>query len=416
MFGASSTLLAFPCPAQELALEDEATAEDREWIGGRPFGQWTRVTGDWGGIRTDLEDHGIEIAASYTADWATPMRGGLRYRDSYISLTDINVAFDLDTIAGLEKTFVYFDGYKIHGPSPSNDIGDAQGVSNIQGRNITQVAEMWIETWIGDHLRVKFGKVDFNSEFAFSEYSGDFINSTAAIPPSIVAYPTYPNPATSLNAFYQVDDTTYVGAGVYDGAGGDGINTGNKGLGGFFESEESDSWFLAAEVGTAWTGGGSWGSGRAALGVWHHTAKFTEFGGGQSDGSTGGWLTVEQQFVRENPDREEDSQGLYGFVTFGIADENVATFARTLAIGASWVGPLPSRDDDSIGLAIFHADLSDEPGSGTPRDETVFELTYKAQLTPAIILKPDLQFIRNPGGAAGVRDALAGLLRIEITL
>jgi len=42
------------------------------------------------------------------------------------------------------------------------------------------------------------------------------------------------------------------------------------------------------------------------------------------------------------------------------------------------------------------------------------ELFYKAQLTPYIMVQPDLQYIVNPGGEN--RDAFVGGLRFEVLL
>ncbi|HMQ21694.1 MAG TPA: carbohydrate porin [Planctomycetota bacterium] len=354
--------------AQDSVETERATVTAaREWIGGRPFSEWTRVSGDWGGYRTRLEEIGIEVAGSYTADWVSPLHGGQRSRDTYVSLTDVNVAFDLDTLLGLERSLLYVDAYQIHGRQPSNDIGDAQGVSNIQGPNTEQVAELWFETWVGERLRFKVGKVDFNSEFAFNEFGGDFVHSTVAITPSIVAYPTYPNPAAAFIAFCRLEESSYVSIGAFDGAGADGFKTGRKGLGGPFESTQSDSWFFACEVGTAWAGGNTWGSGRLALGAWHHSAQFAQFSGGTSDGSSGAWFTFEQVLHRENPEQQGDDQGLRGFVTLGFADDDVTLFGRTTTVGCSWVGPLERRDSDVLGLAMNNADLSDRSGAGTRR-------------------------------------------------
>ncbi len=123
---------------------------------------------------------GIEIAGGFTADFGGAVAGGQRHRGALSTLLDFNAAFDLEKLAGLPRTIAYVDAYQIEGRDLSNDIGDAQGVSNIQGLDVRQIAEVWVETWIGDQVRLKVGKVDFNSEFAFNEIGGEFINSTAA--------------------------------------------------------------------------------------------------------------------------------------------------------------------------------------------------------------------------------------------
>ncbi|MCB9875981.1 MAG: carbohydrate porin [Planctomycetes bacterium] len=393
-------------------MEAQEGGSEREWVGGAPFTQWTRCFGDLAGARSWLEDNGIEFAAGYVGDYAGTWSGNYGRRSALASLTDVNVAFDLEQLLGLPRTLAYIDAYSHVGRDPSRNIGDFQGLSNIEGPDLKQIAETWIETWL-DEFRVKVGKVDFNSEFGFVESSGEFVHSTAAVSPAIVNYPTYPNPAMSVNVFYTPSDRFYFGAAIYDGALADGINTGTQGPATFFSSDRSNAWFLCAEVGYAWSGGGTWGSGRAALGAFHDTGNFARFDGGNDDGTSGLWVSVEQRLWRENP-TEEDDQGLAAFVTLGFADPQVSACGSSYALGVEWRGPLPGRDYDVFGFGAFLADMSDAAGAGTPENELALELLYKFQLTPAVSLKPELQYITNPGGLSGVDDALVGLLRVEM--
>ena len=52
---------------------------------------------------------------------------------------------------------------------------------------------------------------------------------------------------------------------------------------------------------------------------------------------------------------------------------------------------------------------------GAPVDshEIAIELTYRVQLTPALALQPDIQYIVNPGTEPALRNALAVGLRIS---
>ena len=51
---------------------------------------------------------------------------------------------------------------------------------------------------------------------------------------------------------------------------------------------------------------------------------------------------------------------------------------------------------------------------GGTNQETVFELFYKAEITPRIRIQPDLQYIATPSGIH--RDALAVGVRFEVAL
>ena len=386
----------------------------REWIGGLPYSEWTHATGDWAGLRTQLDDLGIEFGGGYTVDLAAPWSGATRRRSSVCTLLDVNFAFDLEALAGLPRTLAYLDAYQVEGRDPTDDVGDFQGLSNIQGEDLAEIAEVWVETWFGEQVRCKVGKVDFNSEFAFHQIGGEFIGSTAAIVPTIVAYPTYPNPATSINLFWLPDERWHFSLAVYDGAGGEGIATGTRGPKGFFSNDDSDAYFFAAEASYVWPGGQSWGAGRAVLGAFHHTATFTTFGGGTEHGTSGLWGSFEQRVWRENPAEADDEQGLGAYVAFGFADDAVSACGAALSIGCECKGLVPHRDHDVCGLGVHYCDLSDDPGAGTPGDETAIECFYKLAVTPAISLKPELQYILDAGGASGASDVLVGLLRLEI--
>ena len=76
--------------------------------------------------------------------------------------------------------------------------------------------------------------------------------------------------------------------------------------------------------------------------------------------------------------------------------------------------PHSPAEEDSLGFGIFHVVFSDEAGF-SKNDETAIELFYKAQLTGWLSLKPDIQYIANPGGTSN-DDAIAVGVRFELAL
>jgi porin len=87
----------------------------------------------------------------------------------------------------------------------------------------------------------------------------------------------------------------------------------------------------------------------------------------------------------------------------------------SLNAGFTLRGPFTSRPDDTAGIGMGYGRVS---GSSTALDqqtafftgtsvpvrtgETFIELTYQYQLTPAVQLQPDFQYVFNPG--AGVAN------------
>ena len=393
----------------------EVEAEAGEWFDGEPWWTWSRASGDWDGLRPRLEEAGFTLEGTWIFEWSDVSSGGILGRSSSRSLLDFNLTLDLETLLDWQSASLFVDFYHTDGNSISADAGDFQGLSNIEvGPNVTEVAELWYEQWMmNDVLRLKVGKVEANSEFAFVDAAGEFINSSAGFSPTIFALPTYPDPAMSVNLFYYPTEMSYIGFGFYDGAATvDGVATGRRGPSTFFSGSLSSDYFLIGEFGLSWDEVKEWGPGRLAVGGWHHTGDHPRFAGGIDSGTEGFYALAEQQVW--SPDAQSEG-GLWAFAQYGFADSAVSAAEHHLAGGVFLQGTFDGREDDSTGFYVSHVILSDEVGSGFTEDETALELFYRFQLTPFFSLKPDLQFITNPGGVNGVSDATVFTLRGEIT-
>ncbi|MBC7772611.1 MAG: hypothetical protein H7210_08975, partial [Pyrinomonadaceae bacterium] len=123
--------------------------EPGEWFGGKPWWEWSNATGNWGGARTSLDDHGFAFAGSFTLDWSSVWSGGLARRASTRTFVDFNLTLDTEKFLGLEGGTFFVDFYSTNGRGGSDDAGDFQGFSNIQtDENLDQIAEVWYEQWL----------------------------------------------------------------------------------------------------------------------------------------------------------------------------------------------------------------------------------------------------------------------------
>lgn len=370
-------------------------------------------TGDWLGGRTWLVDRGISIDLSLVVDYSRQLRGGIRYSDAFRHLLSFGAAIETEPLFGWEGGTLFIGFQTLNGRNGSEFLtGDLQGIGNIDADGLTQLSELWYEQRaLDEKLRIKLGKVDANSEFAYVENGLEFINSSPGCSPTILGFPTYPDPATSVNVFLYPNESLYLGVGIYDGAtqhGGYG-RTGNRGPSTFL-GEPSDL-FLIGEAGIKWTVGTL--PGRLGIGAWRHTGDFDRFDGGSESGTSGFYAVLDQRLWAENPGDEEDTQGIGLFAQYGYADKDVSEVEHHLSLGATWTGAIATRDEDVIGAMVSYVRVSDEAGAGfVDSSETAIELFYKVQLAPWLSVKPDLQYIINPG-ATGERDAVVGTIRIE---
>lgn len=388
-------------PAQDAPAEQESAPSQR-------------LTGDWAGFRLQLEQSGVELNGALVTEWSAIFAGGVSGagKSAFRHLLDVNAGFDLERIAGVKRARAFLCFQNGDAGVDGAQTGALQAYSNIAiDGSITQLSQAWYEQWFGDDLvRVKLGKVDANSEFAFIGAAAGFINASAGFSPAVFAFPTYPNPATSVNVFVYPTKELYAGVGVYDGAAAvDGVQTGSLGPGGFFSDSQSDDWFVIGECGV------NAGDARVAAGAWWHSGDFTRYSGGTEDGTAGAYALAEARVWAPegvDPADADDQRGLRCFLQCGFADPEVSAVASQFGAGAVLAGTFPNRDDDTVGIYASLVDFSDELGAGYGASEFVLELSYDIAITPWLHAKPDLQWFSNP--ADGGDDALVGTIRFTI--
>lgn len=131
-------------------------------------------------------------------------------------------------------------------------------------------------------------------------------------------------------------------------------------------------------------------------------------------GHPGAYLSADQLAFREGPGSD---QGLGVFARFGWADPGTNRIAWFWSVGARYLGLVPGRDADVVGLGVYQA-----IGSKRYRDtqdpdfrrETGIELYYAIEALPWLALTPDLQVIVDPGGDSAADDAVVATLRVRV--
>lgn len=374
--------------------------------------------GDWGGIKPSLEAHGISLSLEYKADLVNVHHGALKDGSIYLDNLDFTIQINTEK-AGFWKNgtfFVYF--ISNHGGKPSGDfIGDLQGTNNIEAPSATRLFEAWYEHSFMEHrLCLLVGLHNMNSEFDVSEYGGLFLNSSFGIGPEITgnaAVSVFPAGGLGARIKWQATDRLLLMGAVYDGNPGSEFDN-PKGVTIDLNSMDGSMQIVEGQV--------SWGDsergcpGTLKIGAWSHSSDFddvllTDNAGNplKHSNDNGAYVVVDQMLYREN-----GSQGLGAFFQLGAAPKNRNVISDYIGGGLHYLGLIPRRDDDEIGIAVAHAGISDDLCPGMDAAETTWEFTYKAQITPWFTLQPDLQIIKNPGAVPANRDATVGTLRFGV--
>lgn len=114
---------------------------------------------------------GIEFGIIYKGELSSVLRGGRNQQTSYLENLDLRLNFDLEKLAGWQGGSVFIYGLGNRGSSetnsPSVNVGDIQGTSNIQTPSSSFVVyEAWYQQMFAEEkVSLLVGLHDLNSEF-----------------------------------------------------------------------------------------------------------------------------------------------------------------------------------------------------------------------------------------------------------
>jgi porin len=416
-----------------------------------PLSQWLAAdefTGDWDGIRFTLTFHGVEIFGSYTMEVWENTGGGLKQGAVYTGLLGFGANVDLEKLIGWKGAIIHNNWFWLSGRDASEDlVGNFLTISNIAGFNTLRMDELWFQqNLLDDRISIRFGQIRADAEFVISEASALFLNATLGFPAFMYTNlpdggPVYPMGTLGIRlALMPVKEFTFQTA-IFEGNKFP-QNVNRHGFRYSLNQEFGYFWINEAQLGWFQNEDSSGLPGTFKVGAWVHTAKFANpFGGELLNGSYGFYFIVDQILYRQRGEMvtatsgkddkmvsnkkdaaKKSGKGLnwFGRVGFEPQDQNFIGFY--FDTGLTYKGLIPSRDNDTIGIAFDYAQLSRGAqqadivsGSVGVGAEMVLEVTYQAQITKWLSMQPDLQFVINPGGNQDLKNALVIGLRTAIT-
>jgi len=385
------------------------------------FGELVQAT-----VENRLE--GVEFEAVYTADVFSNVDGGVQRGSGYLDNVDLTIAFDAEKLFGWSGAVFSLYVLGNQGDSPTDYIGDAQGVSNIDADDTWKIYEAWLqqELWSGK-VSLLAGLYDLNSEFDVMETAGLFLNSSHGIGPDFSQTgrngpSIFPATSLGLRVRFQPTGNTYFQTVVLDGVPGNPDNPNGTQI----VLDKKDGLLLTGEVGWSTEAGPYQSYRKVALGGYLYTSKFDALirkdavgNPARLRGRPGFYVLAEGSVLRE----DDPEQGLAMFARFGVADDAIYQLSAYLGAGMAYTGLLPGRDQDLLGVAVATA-RNGHPfklsmlntGTSVEAYEVALELTYRVALFPWLVAQPDVQYIINPGTERALSNALLISSRFEITL
>ncbi|UXZ44924.1 carbohydrate porin [Pseudomonas soli] len=417
----------------------EMFAKDSKWM-----------LGDWGGTRSELLEKGYDFNLGYTGEMGSNLHGGYshdraaRYSDQFT----FGVNMDLQKILGWHDTEVQLTVTERHGNNISNDrindprVGGFTSAQEVWGRGQTwRLTQMWIkQKYFDGALDVKFGRFgegeDFNSfpcDFQNLAFCGSQVGNWVG-----GIWYNWPVSQWALRVRYNLDDALYAQVGVFE------QNPSNLESGNGFKLSGSGTQGAVMPIELVWSPQVNGLKGEYRAGYYYSNAKAQDVlkdsngtpaaisGAAYRNSSSkhGLWFGAQQQVTALASDQ---SRGLSLFANATVHDKKTNAIDNYVQAGVVYKGPFDARAKDDIGFALARVHVNpgyrknarlsnqtnglddyDNPGFLPVQDtEYSAELYYGIHLADWLTVRPNLQYIRHPGGVSRVDDALIGGLKIQ---
>lgn len=380
------------------------------------------LLGDWNGKRTELAQQGVKFEANLLTDTAYLADGGRNEGADPLTSAQLwlGTQLDMEKLAGWDGVTVRAVATARQGQSTSvRDLqGDAAQWANVQGtfgrgNQDSRLTELSIEKNYKDQgLSIKAGRLGLGMDF--NVMACDFA-STAFCAAQMGKWQSNiwmntPVAQWGARVKQQLNPEVAVQVGVYE-FNPDNGNGAKEGQGWSLDTDNADGVTIPAEV--IWTPkslvNGLPGSYR--VGGMYNTADDVA---NQKDVATGegknrtfaGWLAVEQQLTSTGNGR----QGLHSFANFTWHDRDTNKVDNSQQLGLKYIGLVDSQPNDILGLAVNRVHVNDRFADSRPvydaSAEYNIELNYSYNATKWLMLRPNLQYVINPGSSNQVDNAL----------
>lgn len=378
--------------------------------------------GDWSGKRTELAQDGIKFEANIASDTAYLAHGGRNeHADPTIAAQLwLGTALDMEKLAGWNGVTIRAVMTARQGQSTTiRDLQDnaAPQLANVQanygrGNQQSRLTELSIEKNFKEQgLSIKVGRLGLGMDF--NVMACDFqSNAFCAAQMGKWQGGIWMNTPVAQwggRIKYQINPEIFTQIGVYE-FNPDNGNGNAEGQGWSLDTDNADGVTIPVEL--VWQPksfiNGLAGSYR--VGGMYNTADNPE---NQKDIKTGapedrtfaGWLAIEQQLTSTGSGK----QGLHSFANFTWHDRITNKVDNSQQIGLKYVGLSAALPNDYIGLGLNRVHVNKRLSSVKPQfnasAEYNIELNYSYNPMKWLMLRPNLQYVINPGSTNNVDDA-----------
>lgn len=390
----------------------------------------SHVFGDWNGARGKLQARGVDLLVTYVNEIAANSQGGRRREASYADQIMVDANFDLQQLADISGASVHVSLTDRNGV----DLKEKAGLGTLlspqeiygYGRT-TRLAQLYYQQKLwADRMTVKLGRLPMSGDIF--PFSCEFQNLTfcGAVPGYITPnWFTWPASQWAVSVNTKLSDALQLATAVYQVNPSFTRNDQGLELG---SPSGTTGAHVVAEL--TWTPELNGLRGAYRVGVWRNTGRFVDLNSRQAPASTerrgsepltldhasGYYLMAQQPLHRSAADPR---RALTAFANLIQSDRDVSYVETVWEAGFFWRGPLARRPNDTLGVAVGRLGVNrvsrrrlEERNAGSgqpipiPNVEYPLEGYYAWAAAPGFITRPNVQYIRNPGGISRSKDVV----------
>jgi porin len=148
------------CGAEALPIDEQASGGTAAQTPAASLWGRETLTGDWAGVRMQLETVGITLSVQEQSEVWANLTGGLRTGTAANGLLTAALTVDLARTLPWTSTTFFVNAFQIHGRGPSTKLVENQQlVSNIEATPSTKLYNLWLESQLfSGRLSVRLGQ------------------------------------------------------------------------------------------------------------------------------------------------------------------------------------------------------------------------------------------------------------------
>jgi porin len=397
--------------------------------------------GDWGGVRTDLENQGIFLTLDALTEFAGNVSGGVKQGATFASQEALSVDIDWQRLAGITGLSTHTIIVNRSGSSDSKLFGDnllpVQEICGSGGNVALHLVSAYAQEGLFDgRIDIAAGRMNVENDFASSPLYCNYMNNglcgdPKALPGGDIGHSAFPDAVWGGRVRARPTPDTYITIGVYEanqGLYGSNYNSGWK-----FDGSGTSGVYVPVEVAYQPLVGSAKMPGHYKIGFGYDSSStYKDFASalnlatGATSGSipthTGNiqfWVLADQMLLRQGPGAQDGIIALGGFVH---NDPNRSVYAEQYFGGLLDRGFWSARPEDTAGLLFTYNTVSgalgkvealeEEEGipfsnsaTGVQTHEMVLEVNYDIHVYRGVTFMPDFQYVFRPNAQANIPNA-----------